>query len=391
MTTFLTFHILTTLPFHNLNRNQNGQPKSIIDGATPRSYLSSQSLKRAARVAYREATAGRAEQSLRTSDAVGAVMEYATSYATERGHDLDVKAARKAATDTVRALYSGGKNTTKKTEQADGTVVEENTSKDSILLFATSELLTLAHRIVDNQINSSDGAVEPTEFIRDATSPALDVALFGRMFASKADLATLAAAAVTPAVTTHQMSLVTDYFTAVEERVRDHAGAAHIGLNFFTSGVYYRSVTIDTDQLRRSWSGYGRDGWEADLTDALTALLTALPTGKINGTNAHALPWAVLLEEQTFRHGYTWNTPAQANEDGGYEENSLYILAAHHRLALEAFDTITDAVVFLPSGHDNEFGPTPRVDTLTGLVSHAIDRLTRREDDGPAAAVEDAA
>ena len=49
---YLTIHSLTALPWHNLNRDDRGLPKQVREGGKTRGRLSSQSLKRAIRVAY---------------------------------------------------------------------------------------------------------------------------------------------------------------------------------------------------------------------------------------------------------------------------------------------------------------------------------------------------
>ena len=49
MTTFVQFHLLTTYPPSNPNRDDQGRPKQATVGGAPRLRLSSQSLKRAIR------------------------------------------------------------------------------------------------------------------------------------------------------------------------------------------------------------------------------------------------------------------------------------------------------------------------------------------------------
>ncbi|MFV0550841.1 MAG: type I-E CRISPR-associated protein Cas7/Cse4/CasC, partial [Anaerorhabdus sp.] len=73
---FITAHILRALPMHNLNRDQNGLPKSQFDGGIQRGRLSSQSLKRPARIAFRDKVAkiAGAPASIRTMDSNAAKM-----------------------------------------------------------------------------------------------------------------------------------------------------------------------------------------------------------------------------------------------------------------------------------------------------------------------------
>ena len=249
---FVTVHIVNTLPLHNLNRDQSGQPKSQFDGGVQRGRLSAQSLKRAARVAYRAAGGG---DSIRTKQGITETLRIATEYAEEHGVEFDSTKGKAAITKVIKGLTNNTKDTDKPDAKAKRTDPDDD--KDSILLFSRSELTTLAHAAVNAQ--QDDTNVTANDCIKDCTSPSLDVAAFGRMFANASKLGTQAAVAVSHAATTHQMSLVTDYFTAVEELEQDHSGAGHLGLSFYTSGVYYHTFTIDAAQLKRSWSGYRRD------------------------------------------------------------------------------------------------------------------------------------
>lgn len=319
---FITVHIVNTLPLHNLNRDQSGQPKSQFDGGVQRGRLSSQSLKRAARVGYRNAGAN---GSIRTRMADDAVLAEAIEYAKASGLAFDEKKGEVAIKKVIGSLAS-------KSEDA----------KDSILLFSLAELTSLAQSAVKKQQAGEEPELK--DFILDATSPSLDVAAFGRMFANQTDLGTHAAIAVSHATMTHQMALTTDYFTAVEEYGQEHAGAAHLGLAFYTSGVYYRTFTIDADQLRRSWSGVTGEGAAEDLALLVKELILALPTGKVNSTNAHTRPTLVLAELQNYRSAYEFDRPVVA--EGGYKENTVKALAASRSLALE-FDeeNFSDAAI----------------------------------------------
>lgn len=326
MKKFITFHILTALPNHNLNRDQSGQPKSQFDGGVQRSRLSSQALKRAARVAFRD---GDSVGSIRTKYAASTVLDIAREYAEEVGVTIDEKKVKQRAGALIKGL-----TTTKASKNPD----EVDEKKDSILLFSLAEVTSLAHTLVEAQREDAQ-PVEDKDipFILDASSPSLDVAAFGRMFAERSDLSTHAAIAVSHAITTHKMTLTTDYFTAVDENpsAAPKAGASHLGLNFFTSGVYYRTFTLDIDQLKRSWSGFGKPGSDEAIRALLTALVLALPSGKVTTTNAHALPTLVLAEQQSFRNGYSFETPISAAAGGGYEEPSVKRLAEQRALALD--------------------------------------------------------
>ena len=70
---FLNIHILQTLPFSNMNRDDAGSPKSVIYGGTNRARLSSQSLKRAARTSFEAVSA--ADMTSRTKFAAEHLVE----------------------------------------------------------------------------------------------------------------------------------------------------------------------------------------------------------------------------------------------------------------------------------------------------------------------------
>jgi CRISPR system Cascade subunit CasC len=321
--TYITVNILQSLPMHNLNRDQNGLPKSQFDGGVQRARLSSQSLKRPARILFRESTSGlsQAPGSVRTKNAHELVGAMAQQFAEQSGREYDPKVGLSRAKKALGALAAS-----------------EGKEADNILLFSKAELETLAHALV----SSPEDADNP-EFIKDCSSASLDVAAFGRMFAKRADLSTHAAVAVSHAVTTHPAKFTVDYFTAVDEAPSADevsAGAAHIGLSYYTSGVYYRSFTIDVAQLHRSWSGIAGESARDQVSALVVSLIRALPTGKLTNTNAHTVPFFVYLEQQQARVSYEFETPvAPAPErdgsGGGYKESSVAALAEQVALAQE--------------------------------------------------------
>ena len=377
MAKFVTVHTLTALPLHNLNRDQNGLPKSVIDGAVQRGRLSSQSLKRAARVAFRGSDP---VGSIRTRQAVALVLHDAVTYAAERGLAFDAAAAKSAITKVIKDLAANdaeeaaakvaGKPPAK--ERDNGAARE---SKENILFFSNAELATLARAVV---IAQQDGtAVTKDDFIKDSKSPSLDVAAFGRMFAKATDKGTQAAVAVSHAVTTHQLSLVIDYFSAVEDASQQHAGAGHIGITFYTTGVYYRSFTVDADQLARAWESFHAVGARQQLAALIRALIVALPAGKSTNTAPNMYPFIVLAEAQRCRIGYGFETPVQPGADGGYTLASAEALAQQRRLALR-FDgaNFSDARILhtLPEGDAPDFS-APLANDLDELVAFVVDTV----------------
>jgi CRISPR system Cascade subunit CasC len=158
------------------------------------------------------------------------------------------------------------------------------------------------------------------------------------MFAAQSDLQTEASIAVGPATTTHPIMIEVDYFTTVDDLPRkDDRGAAHLGQAFYTTGVYYRSVTIDKAQLRDSWSGWDSPGAADRLALLVRSIITALPSGKDNSTAPNTRPALILAETQAHRTAYEFHEPVKADADGGYLAGSIERLVQQASQA-RAFD-----------------------------------------------------
>ncbi|WP_168581963.1 type I-E CRISPR-associated protein Cas7/Cse4/CasC [Gephyromycinifex aptenodytis] len=394
ITRFVTGHILITLPLHNLNRDSNGLPKSQFDGGVQRGRLSSQSLKRAARQAYRQAGH---EDSTRTRLAAFEITRRVLDQADADGVEVNLDAVIKMAVAAVRALYTAktdAKELAKQTaavrgllertsgrtlqeasaiaateEPTDQTTKEdEGETKDTIVFLSTSEIVAFAAAVYAAQTGRGD---EPSELVRSARSDALDIAAFGRMFAAQAGLATHAAVAVSHATTVHRMQLVTDYFTAVEDLETGHAGAAHIDENYFTSGTYYRTFTIDVDQLAASWTAFGEPGAKDALKDLVRALVLALPKGKVNATNAGTLPALVLAEVQNFRVTYDFEQALSVRDDrGGYTDQAIAELARRRREATDFDPALFGEAAVTGRVGDNDFAAStlPNLEALLDFI-----------------------
>lgn len=377
MTRFITTHILTALPLHNLNRDQNGMPKSTIDGDVHRARLSAQSIKRGARVAFRDR--GDSVGSIRTRNAAAEIVKSANDYASRNGIDVDPKKVAAKAKDLVAQLVNKDDvetdvqiDDTGKVDTSEASKGSKGKKKPTILFFSQAEIDTVAGAIVDS-LNGGDEATLD-DFIRDSSSPSLDVAAFGRMFAKEQTVSTLASVAVSHSVTTHEMNLTSDYFSAVEDGAQEHAGGGHLGMSFYTSGTYYRSFTIDVDQLARSWSNFGAPSARDELAALVRSLITALPRGRTSNSAPNVPPHTVLVETQSTRTAYGFEEPVQAGEDGGLADRSAERLAQERKIALKF-----DGSLFGPA---KVYTRTPEVDFqaeaadgLADLVEFIVDSV----------------
>jgi CRISPR system Cascade subunit CasC len=138
---------------------------------------------------------------------------------------------------------------------------------------------------------------EELELLRHEETAA-DIALFGRMLASKPVFNTEAACQVAHAISVHPVVIEDDYFTAVDD-LNDHsedAGAAHIGETGFAAGLFYSYICINKSLLVDNLNGD-----EALANRAIKALTEAAtkvaPEGKQNSFGSRAYASYVLAEK----------------------------------------------------------------------------------------------
>jgi CRISPR system Cascade subunit CasC len=326
---YLTIHSLIALPWHNLNRDDRGLPKQVREGGKTRGRLSSQSLKRAIRVAYELGSFVDGSDSLRSRDLDAEIVRRAAAISAANGTDFDEKAALKIANKIVKSLTAKDKEAEELSEP-NGPSKEE--SSDTVTWLSSDEIDALA-----GVLASGDGTPKAADFVQSQTG-SLSIAAFGRMFAAQSDLQTEAGIAVGPATTTHPIMIEVDYFTTVDDLPRnDDRGAAHLGQAFYTTGVYYRSVTIDKKQLRESWTGWDSPGAADRLALLVRAIITALPSGKDNSTAPNTRPALIIAETQAHRTAYEFHEPVKADADGGYLAGSIERLVQQASQA-RAFD-----------------------------------------------------
>lgn len=310
---YLTVHTLTALPPHNLNRDENGAPKQVTEGGVTRARLSSQSLKRAARVAFeREMEAG--EESFRTKLSATLI---ADRVAELRGpmSKTEHTALTKSITTRVNSL----------THAADS-----DSKKDTLVWLSAGEVERAAQAF-------AKAGKEQVDILDAAQTDSLAIAAFGRMFAAEPSLSIPSAISVGDATTTHAASIELDWFSAVDDRA-EHGGAGQLGFMMQTSGVYYRAFTIDRAQLRRNYA-VPLDSEEADraLRTLIRHLTLALPSGRRAGSAAQTLPSYILAEEQAHRVNYDFQTPVIPDEVGGFLSASVDALQSK-ALSARAFD-----------------------------------------------------
>ncbi|WP_369600855.1 type I-E CRISPR-associated protein Cas7/Cse4/CasC [Hahella sp. SMD15-11] len=282
MTQFIQLHILTAYPPANLNRDDLGRPKTAKMGGVDRLRVSSQSLKR----------------NWRVSDLFQEAM----------GRHIGTRTKR-LGTQIYERMVSRGVNEKKALEWAKAIAGEfgalKKDKKNPLNELEIEQLVHLAPEEVEavdqlvEKLIDEDRAPEKEELdLLRSQSRAVDIALFGRMLASKPSFNVEAACQVAHAISVHPVTIEDDYFTAVDD-LNDHsedAGAAHIGEAGFAAGLFYSYVCINRDQLIENLDG------DVVLADkAIRALTEAAvkvsPSGKQNSFASRAYASFVLAEK----------------------------------------------------------------------------------------------
>lgn len=315
MSNFLTIHTIFSLPWSNVNRDDTGTPKHLLQGGVLRSSISSQAIKRQVRISYEQKSRDISVRSGNLAELIG-------KRSKEINPDLEIRQAVMKAGEALRALVKSekasvsrdvsdtGAKSSKKSDEERRDSSNPKEQRQSIWLSA-EEIETCAAQIASE---------ESGDFIEDGKTGSLAIAAFGRMFAKLPSKNTEAAIAVSPAVSTHAAAIETDYFSTVDDypNEKQGAGSTYLGTALYTSGCFYRTATIDKAQLHRSWTGFDRDDSITNLRAMIDALIYALPSGKKNVTAPYVVPALVLAEEQAHRIAYDFENPVQAAPEGGY-------------------------------------------------------------------------
>lgn len=275
MTQFIQIHALVSYAPANLNRDDLGRPKSARMGGVMRMRTSSQSLKRAWRTSelFQEAMAGTI--GTRTKLLGKKVLEDLIA------GEIEDKKAKEWAT-TIAAVYGAvKKDKPEEIEQLVHISPEEHITLDALI-----------KTLIKEKRKPEEG--ELAALLHD--NKAVDIAMFGRMLASKTERNIDAAVQVAHAISVHEVVTDDDYFTAVDDLNKTDAGAAHIGESYFGAAVLYLYVCIDRNQLKRNLGG--DEALTARAIKALTqSVLTVGPTGKQNSHASRAYAHYALVEK----------------------------------------------------------------------------------------------
>lgn len=369
--TMLQFHVLTAFPPHNVNRDEDGRPKTCLLGGALRGRISSQAKKRALRFAPHFPGSQRATrtreagiESFRTLTSAGVDRESAVWAALAVNFALGGGKSPPTRKDAKQLITSsnkkGGSDDGNTATQTDGLLdtaaaeifaLEHALRTDQGLVVSQQELKRLRAGVAELQAawtsNPQGFAATLEDWIKERcrsglltdTDHDLDTALFGRMVATNPTFNVDAACAVSHAFTTHSYTVEGDYFSAGEElNVLDETGAAITSYAFFGGGVYYQHAALDVSHLRNNL-GEGRSGDEAAaltreaLETFLKGLLFAQPKGKRNAFASDVAASYVLVSrgnDPAINLGLAFLNPVPPKKEADMMELSITRLREFH-------------------------------------------------------------
>ena len=253
---YMDVHILQMLPPSNANRGEMGEPKTATIGA--RLYLMSHG----------------ADGAIRTRATLDEIQKRLVSKGMEE--DKAKELAAKAAKDS-------------------GIVSSRSDAKDTLTFLSDAQYDAVADVSLKAEKGEYADDKEYKNAIRNAVmdQPSADELLFGRMFASEPSLNYDAASQVMNAFSVNQVKYEFDYFTAVDDIVKNQ-GSAHMESKMFTDPLLYRYANVnlsDTSELIR----YNKDGAAGIASMFAEAFIRSMPSGASNSYANVTLPSYVMI------------------------------------------------------------------------------------------------
>lgn len=376
---FIDIHVLQSVPFANLNRDDTNSVKTVQYGNTLRTRVSSQSWKRAIRSVFEDHIGDAALRTRRIGERV------TRDLSVHRGWPTDL--AQRAGGHVAAA--SGIKFELAKAPGESKQTVPNKVLTNAMVYVpeaAVAELADLAevHRAALEQGKDikkpADKSVLPTTEVEAVLRSRNGVInLFGRMLAEIDDAGVDGAVQVAHALTTHETDVELDYFSAVDDITalwNDASGSGHMGHAEFSAGTFYRYATLD---LRDLSANIGDEPAAArDLSAAfLTSFITSLPQAKKNSTAPHTIPDLVHISVRADRplsYAAAFEKPVQASPQGGFADRSRTRLSDY----AQAANTLLGTRALLASGwagldSDDLAGLGERRDSYDDLITTAVD------------------
>lgn len=357
---YIDINVLQTVPSSNINRDDNGTPKTALYGGVTRSRESSQSWKYAMRNGFK---AGHIENSIRTEK----VVEKLSKDLAAIDDSLDNKSATQKAVAVLKKF---------------GIKMDDDNKSKALLMVSNGQLKKFAKYVTVHDILKQKKKIDSKtkKEIEKALSGdrTLDLALFGRMVADDAELNVEGAAQVAHAISTHEVVPEFDYFTATDDlSKKSESGAAMLGTIEYNSATLYRYANLNVKELSEN---LGVANTVEAAKDFIKVFISTMPTGKQHTFANKTVPNYVMINVRTdtpVNLITAFETPVSA--DNGYVAKSIEALETEYDETQQFVDAPLLTVVLAERKYDSII--ENRVDKLSELLSQVTDLVSKAVQD----------
>lgn len=323
MSRFVQIHLLTSYPPANLNRDDQGRPKTAKMGGFDRLRVSSQSLKRAWRTSdlFEKIVSDEKKMEIFGQEFPVNIGFRSKIFSDKwmsnllSANGIDADTAEMWSGDFSRAYGQMEKEENKLSQLAHVSDLEAQglyySSLELIEYLKNKKQNDLFDKIKEIQDSratkkKADDIKKLNDRIADTLSAqflnlgktSVDIALFGRMLASSPAYNVEAACQVAHAISVHPVVIEDDYFTAVDD-LNDgsaDAGAAHIGETGFAAGLFYSYICINRALLVDNLGG-DEELAQKSIKALIEAAVKVAPEGKQNSFGSRAYASYVFAEK----------------------------------------------------------------------------------------------
>lgn len=262
-----------------------GSPKTAFFGGCKRGRISSQCLKRAQRMLFREY-----------------LPEFAkgerTKLLASSFHKLiQARADKDSIKEDLPIVLSEAWGKMDKKKKG----VEDMPKASTLTYLSPAEMVAMLDAAVASlqknpKAKDEDIKKDAKEAVKGAlVKDAADIALYGRMVASDASLTLEGAAMFSHAISTHKAEPELDFYAAVDDcQPSEKTGAGMTGMLEFSSACYYRYVAVNVDLLKTHLGDLTEEQIKAILSAFVKSSVLAVPSARKNSMNASTVPSYVL-------------------------------------------------------------------------------------------------
>jgi len=304
MSRFIQLHLLTAYPPANLNRDDQGRPKTAKMGGYDRLRVSSQSLKRSWRTSDLFEQALKGHIGTRTKEMGLIVYKRLSEKGIKHKEAIEWTKSIAGVFGKLKELSKKEKDALKKLQAEDRKKKELVEVEIEQLAFFDTEEEKSIFDLIDRIAARCEGPqAEELNLLRKKMT-AVDIAMFGRMLTKSTSGKSLveycveAACQVAHAISVHPVVIEDDYFTAVDDLNKglDDLGAAHIGETRFAAGLFYSYVCINHELLMKNL-GDDKELASKAIRALTEAAVKVSPSGKQNSFASRAYASYVLAEK----------------------------------------------------------------------------------------------